>query len=482
MTLLTDDGRSQNDGVGVEHEGGAASLTDRRGGNGADRDIYVMDPADPKSDKLLMQVTGGGWGVTRLVARRHSAARAGVPLDRQDEHRVVDVVTGQKSPLTQSMPKRSRTGAVFAADGRGVYVTSDKESEFQRLGYIDLATKQFTSLTTHLKWDVEGFELSPDGKTIAFATNEAGVVQALSVRYCHTACAPGPGRSRRRIGSLAWHKNSRDWRSRSAAPVRRRTFTRSTRLTAAISRWTESELGGLVASELSRAGADPMEELRRPRDQRLLLSGAREVHRQASGDHQHPWRPGGAVASGVHRPESTTTSNELGVSRDLSERARLDRVRQELRRARQRHEARGFGARTSARCSTGSPRGRNSTPARIMVTGGSYGGYMTLAVSTHYSSRLRAAVDVVGISNFGTFLKNTESYRRDLRRAEYGDERDPKMVDFFEKIAPLNNAQKIEHPLFVVQGGNDPRVPLSEAEQIVKNGQAERQAGLVPDG
>jgi dipeptidyl aminopeptidase/acylaminoacyl peptidase len=106
--------------------------------------------------------------------------------------------------------------------------------------------------------------------------------------------------------------------------------------------------------------------------------------------------------------------------------------------------------------------------SRVLVTGGSYGGYMTLAVATHYNTRIRAAVDVVGISNFNTFLKNTESYRRDLRRVEYGDERDPKMAAFFDRIAPLNNAQKITNPLFVIQGGNDPRVPLSEADQMVE--------------
>ena len=111
---------------------------------------------------------------------------------------------------------------------------------------------------------------------------------------------------------------------------------------------------------------------------------------------------------------------------------------------------------------------------RIMVTGGSYGGYMTLAVATHYNDRIRASLDVVGISNFNTFLKNTETYRRDLRRVEYGDERDPKMYEHLEKISPLTNAHKITKPLFVVQGKNDPRVPYTEAEQIVaaarKNG------------
>ena len=105
---------------------------------------------------------------------------------------------------------------------------------------------------------------------------------------------------------------------------------------------------------------------------------------------------------------------------------------------------------------------------RIMVTGGSYGGFMTLAVATQYADRIRCALDMVGPSNLATFLENTSGYRRDLRRVEYGDERDPKMREFHHRIAPLTNAAKITKPLFVVQGGNDPRVPLSESEQIVK--------------
>jgi dipeptidyl aminopeptidase/acylaminoacyl peptidase len=102
-----------------------------------------------------------------------------------------------------------------------------------------------------------------------------------------------------------------------------------------------------------------------------------------------------------------------------------------------------------------------------MVTGGSYGGYMTLASATHYDAKLRASLAVVGISSFVTFLENTEDYRRDLRRAEYGDERDPAMREFLLSISPLNNASKITKPLFVVQGKNDPRVPYTESEQMV---------------
>jgi dipeptidyl aminopeptidase/acylaminoacyl peptidase len=110
--------------------------------------------------------------------------------------------------------------------------------------------------------------------------------------------------------------------------------------------------------------------------------------------------------------------------------------------------------------------------SKVIITGGSYGGYMSLAVSTNYADRITASIDVVGISNFVTFLQNTESYRRDLRRVEYGDEREPAMREFLEKISPLTNASRITKPLFVVQGKNDPRVPYTEAEQIVAKARA----------
>ena len=103
---------------------------------------------------------------------------------------------------------------------------------------------------------------------------------------------------------------------------------------------------------------------------------------------------------------------------------------------------------------------------RVMITGSSYGGYMTLACATHFSDKVRCFLDTVGPSNFNTFLKNTESYRRDLRRVEYGDERDTAMAAFFEKTAPLNNTDKITKPMFIVAGKNDPSLPYTESQQI----------------
>jgi dipeptidyl aminopeptidase/acylaminoacyl peptidase len=92
---------------------------------------------------------------------------------------------------------------------------------------------------------------------------------------------------------------------------------------------------------------------------------------------------------------------------------------------------------------------------------------MVLSAMTHYNDRLKCAIDVVGISNFVSFLENTKDYRRDLRRVEYGDERDPAMREFLLRISPTTNAHKITKPLFIAQGFNDPRVPVGESEQMV---------------
>jgi dipeptidyl aminopeptidase/acylaminoacyl peptidase len=103
---------------------------------------------------------------------------------------------------------------------------------------------------------------------------------------------------------------------------------------------------------------------------------------------------------------------------------------------------------------------------RIAVMGGSYGGYMTLAAITLYPELWAAAVNTVGIVNWESFLKNTSSYRRRQREVEYGMlDRD---IDFLRAISPIKKIDRIRAPLFVIQGKNDPRVPYTEAEQVVK--------------
>ncbi|MCO4781678.1 MAG: S9 family peptidase [Candidatus Cloacimonetes bacterium] len=105
-----------------------------------------------------------------------------------------------------------------------------------------------------------------------------------------------------------------------------------------------------------------------------------------------------------------------------------------------------------------------TTNQQLGVMGGSYGGFMVLALITEAPELFAAAVDVVGISNLVTFLQNTKPYRRKLREAEYGPLSDE---EFLISISPIHKMDRVKTPLLVVHGATDPRVPLDEAQQVV---------------
>ena len=461
-TLLTDGGRSQNRGFVWSTRGDRIAYGSTRR-NGADRDLYLMNPRDPKSDRMILQVAGGGWGVadwspddtTLLVAEALSISKTRLWL--------VDARSGQKTALTPD-EEVSYTGATFSRDGRGVYVTTDKDSEFLRLAYIELATKKLTPLVD-LKWDIEGFDLSPDGRTLAFVSNEAGLSKAYLLDTQSKKVRPIAAVPTGVVGALKWHRSGRELAiglSADGAPTD--VYSVDGR-SGEVTRWTESELGGITPKQLTA-----------PR----LVEWPTFDGKTISGFYYHPparysgRRP---VIINIHGgPESQYRPGFLGRSNYLLQELGVAVIFPNVR------GSTGFG-KTFLSLDNGLKREDSVKDigalldwiakqpqldaSRVMVTGGSYGGYMTLAVATHYNDRIRAALDIVGISNFNTFLKNTESYRRDLRRVEYGDERVPEIAVFFERTAPLNNAGRISKPLFVVQGGNDPRVPRTESEQMV---------------
>jgi dipeptidyl aminopeptidase/acylaminoacyl peptidase len=466
ITLLTDGGRSQNGGIEWSTRGDKIAYGSTRR-NGADRDIYVMDPLDPKTDHLVLEVNGGGWSVLDWSPEDRQLLIGEYISVSESRLWLLDLQSGKKSLLTEPGPESvSYRSVQFGKDGAGLYLTTDKDAEFQRLSYMDLATRQITALVDSIPWDVEGLDLSPDGRRIAFSTNEAGI----SRLYLFDVA----GRKLQRIeavptgvgGDLKWHPKGRDLgftirSARSPSDV----YSIDVE-TGELSRWTESELGGLVATELSEPrlvswfSFDGREITGFLCEPPARFSGKRPVIVDIHGGPEGQSRPGFAGRDNYFL-------NELGVA------LLLPNVRGstgygksfvKLDNGMKREDSvKDIGALLD--WIAGQP---NLDASRIMVMGGSYGGYMTLACATHYSDRIRCAIEIVGISNFNTFLKNTESYRRDLRRAEYGDERDPAMQEFFNRTAPLNNAEKITKPLFVVQGGNDPRVPRSEAEQMVE--------------
>lgn len=464
VTLLTDGGRSQNGGIVWNRQKSQfVYATTRR--NGADRDLWLMDPKKPEASRALVELSGGGWSAldwspddSTIVARQYLSINQSVLW-------MIDVAQGTMKELTDPKEQAAWAGAEYSADGTSLYLTSDQGSEFQRLGRMDLKTRAITWLTSDISWDVDSFDVSPDGQHVVFVTNEAGVSRAFLLSTKTDRYEQIKGLPNGVIGGAVWHSNATDIAfsvnsARSTSDVYSFTIT-----TGAVERWTESELGGLVPDQLTEPelvrwkSFDGLEIsgflYRAP----AKFGGRRPVIINIHGGPEGQSRP-------VFQGRNNYFLNELGVS------ILYPNVR----------GSSGYG-KTFVAMDNGFKREDSVKDIgalldwiatqpdldadRIMVTGGSYGGFMTLACATHYNDRLRCSLDVVGISHFGTFLKNTESYRRDLRRVEYGDERDPKMSSFFEEISPLNNAGKIQKPLFVVQGGNDPRVPLSEAEQIV---------------
>lgn len=465
-TLLTD-GKSRNGGGHWARDGQALAYTSTRR-NGKDNDLYLVNPAEPQSDRLLTQVSGGGWavadwspdGTTLLVLEELSINESYLHL--------VDVRTGTMKALTPRGGEKVAYGeGQFTPDGQSVYVTSDRGSEFLRLARIELATGQETPVTANIPWNIEAFDLAHDGQTLAFVANEDGVSRLHLLD-------PRTGQERRApalplgvIAGLQFHENSCDLAfTLSSARSPSDVFSLNVE-TGLVERWTESESGGLNTATFVEPELVKLKSF-----DGLGISAF--VYRPDPRRFPGP-RPALVIIHGG--PESQSRPQFLARTNYLLNELGIALVVPNVR------GSAGYG-KTFLTLDDGFKRedsvkdigavldwiGRDDglDAGRVGVYGGSYGGYMCLACMTRFADRLRCGVDVVGISNFVTFLKNTQDYRRDLRRVEYGDERDPAMRAFQEKIAPLNNVERITKPLFVVQGQNDPRVPVTEAEQMVK--------------
>lgn len=442
-----------------------AYMSTRR--TGKDTDLWVINPADPKSDRLVTKLEGGGWEPLDWSPDDKKILLKEELSINESYLWLVDTATGEKSALTARDVKEriSYGNAEFSKNGKGVYVTTDRDSEFQRLAYLDLATKQPKYLTTKIPWDVEGFELSHDGRRIAFVTNEAGS-SVLHIRgLANETDTPLPKLPTGVIGGLRWQHDSRELgfaivNARGPGDVYSIDVPDGK-----LSRWTYSETAvktdAFPEAELvkwkSFDGNEISGFLYRP--PAAKFPGKRPVLVVIHGGPEGQSQP-------IFLGRGNYYLNELGIA------LIYPNVRGST----------GYGKAFSLLDNgfkredtykdinalfdwVGSENDLDSS--RICVTGGSYGGHMTLAISTFYSDRIRCSVDIVGMSNLVTFLEHTEAYRRDLRRVEYGDERDPKMREFLEKIAPMNHVNQIKKPMLVIAGKNDPRVPVSESVQIV---------------
>ena len=465
VTLLTD-GKSRNTGRSFAHHDNRFAYSSTRR-TGQDTDIWIMDPTNPKTDKMLLQLQGGGWGVadwspdnkSLLIVEGISANKSNLWL--------ADVATGEKKLVTpKSDGEVAYSGGPFSKDGKGFYSTTDHDSEFQRLAYFDLATMNPSYLTTDIKWDVDEVELSDNGKTLAFVTNEDGISKLYLLDTNTRQYRLVSGIPTGLIGGLSFHKNNRDLgfvvtSARSTADVYSLDVT-----TGKVERWTFSETGGLNTANFSEPQLIKWQTFDGKTISGFLympdakkFPGKRPVIVNIHGGPEGQYRPGFLGRNNFYLDEMGVAlifPNVRGSSGYGKTFLKLDNG------PNRDHTHKDIGALLDWIAKNPA-----LDSSKTMITGGSYGGYMTWAIAYEYNDKICCTLPIVGPSNLVTLLEHTEAYRRDLRRVEYGDERDPKIREYLEKTAPLNNSEKIRKPVYAVVGKNDPRVPWTESRQML---------------
>ena len=468
--MLTD-GASRNGGPLWSNAGDQLAFQSTKR-NGRSNDVWVMSSDDPQNSELILESPDGTWwGAADWSEDDQRVLIQNYISVSNSKVYIVDLKTKKKT-LVLGEKDLPSVNSALAFDGKddGIFFITDKYGSFNQLAYHDLETQDVTVISNDIPWDVDGFAISEDGNRAAFVVNENGyssvyLLNPKSLKPRKVKAMP--------IGTIGGLQFSKDNKNlgltlntfQSPSDTYLLELSRSPLGHGKLIRWTFSEVGGLdttifVEPELIEYGTFDGRKIpafvyakKSDKPQPVIISihgGPEGQSRPRFSSTYQLW------ASSLNA--AVITPNVRGSDGYGKEYLSLDNG------YKREDSVKDIGAlldwiKTQPHLDS----------ERVAVYGGSYGGYMVLASAVHYSDRLKAAIDVVGISNFVTFLKNTKDYRRDLRRVEYGDERDPDMEAFLQRISPNNNVDRINVPMFVVQGENDPRVPVTEAEQVVKS-------------
>ncbi len=452
--VMLTDGKSRNNLGPLDASGRrfAFSSTKR---TGKIPDLYVCDLSTGEGPRLLLEVAEPGWGVADWSPDGSKALLVHYVSVNESYVHVLDVKSGKRTPVPVPGNVKAAHDAMKFAGPDAIYLSSDAEGEFRHLARVDLATMKYTWLTKDIPWDVTSIDVS--GSQALFTVNEDGRTRLYQLEgETRTAIDIPTGV----IGGVRFSPDGR----RAALTINRPDAPGDVYVLEGgkLERWTFSEVGGLdpstfIAPERIEFPSFDKRSIPayyyRPRNAKkapVVIS----IHGGPEGQFQPMFNPmiqfqlvelGIAVLAPNVR--GSTGYGKTFVTLDNADK-REDSVKD-------------IGALLDWIATR-----PELDASRVAVIGGSYGGYMVLASLVHFGERLRAGVDIVGIANFITFLQNTAGYRQDLRRVEYGDERDPRMQEVFRRISPANHADRIKSALLVVHGRQDPRVPVGEAVQI----------------
>jgi dipeptidyl aminopeptidase/acylaminoacyl peptidase len=437
------------------------------GRDGVSYDLFIAEPANKVPPRLVYNGFQKNWSVqdwspddSKLLIRNFISAN-------ESHLFVLDISTAALTPVSEGSDPASVSQARFTPDGRGVHVITNRDSEFQQLRRVDLATGAIEILTGHIPWDIDSFARSDDGKYLAWVANVDGMSR-LTVVDMASRTEILPPLPDGEIGRIGFDRTGKKLALSIESPQSPRDVFVLELERNALVRYTKSEAGPVDPLQFV-----PAELIRYP-----TFDRQNGKFRQIPAFVFRPRTPGPhPVYIDIHGgPESQYTPNFSPFTQFLVRELGFTVIAPNVR------GSAGYG-KAYLNLDNGEDREdsvkdigallvwigaqKDFDAKKVFVAGGSYGGYMSLASMVHFGDRLRGGIDVVGISNFVTFLESTSAYRRDLRRPEYGDERLPKMRAYLQRISPLTNAARIAKPLLVVQGLNDPRVPASESQQMV---------------
>lgn len=473
-TTMVTDGKSRNQGLVWSHKGERFAFSSTRR-DGKNTDIYVAGLKDAATAAPLVAQTGS-WSAdafsqddTKLLVGQYIAIT-------KSYLSIVDVATGTMTRIKPEMENVALSGIGFTPDGKGVFLTSDEEGEFKRLGLHDLASGKTQWITANDPWDVEGATLSKDGKHLAYILNEGGwstlrVIDTQSLKPVKLPALP-----KGVIGGLDFSPDGTMLALSLSQPTSPSDAHVIDLKKGTVTQWTKSEVGGLNTAGFADAAIIDYPTFDQVDGKPRMIPSI--VYRPKNATGRLPViisAHGGP--EGQSRPGFSSTvqfwANELGavvLQPNIRGSDGYGKTFLGLDNGFKREDSiKDIGALIDWIA-----RQPDLDKDRVVIAGGSYGGYVTLAAMTHFNAKLAGGASTVGISNFITFLEATAEYRRDLRRPEYGDERDPAMRTHLQKISPLTNVANITKPMLIIQGYNDPRVPVGESEQIVaairKNG------------
>ncbi len=473
--IMLTDGQSRNDSVTWDRSGERIAYRSTRR-NGASNDVWMMDVSNPETASMVLEAPDGTyWSASDFSGDNLKLLINNYVGNADSRVYLLDIESGEMRLLAGNPDNPSSNFPLaFDREGKGFWLVTDVTGDFRQLAWQSLEEgAEPVILTADIPWNVAGFAMSDDRTRAAFSMNVEGfsriyLLDLLSRDFAAVDNIP--------VGLVGGMEFSPDGRNLGVTLNTAKTPSDSFVLQLGegslefgeLVRWTFSEVGGLDTDSFVEPELVHYPTFDSDRGGPKAIPAW--VYKPA-GEGPHP------VIINIHggpegqaRPSFSSTYQmwlaKLGavvIQPNVRGSSGYGKHYMSLDNGFKREDSvKDIGALLDW-IATQPDMDKN----RVAVYGGSYGGYMVLASAVHFSDRLAAAVDVVGISNFVTFLENTQDYRRDQRRAEYGDEREPDMRAHLQNISPLTHVDKIAIPMLVVQGQNDPRVPVTEAIQVV---------------